>query len=77
MVNSNPESTFNWYKLTNSNNNNSNSNVSSSSSSNLHEVLLDGANQQSKYQIHKFKQSNQTVSYLKIKVCLIKKFTFN
>ena len=62
VVNSNPESSVNWYKLHAKKNSTAEVEINNSEDF----VLIDAS--QSKFQLHKFKQTNQTVSYLKIKV---------
>jgi hypothetical protein len=86
---SNPESTISWFKMSPNDklialrDKRSNATlldtalaaaaaaVNSSSLNEFEYVLVDAGN--TRYQIHKYKQANQTVSYLKIRVCLVLK----
>ena len=72
VVKSNPESTLLWYKLSSFSSSSQNTKISNSNMSFLLQasanefVRIDASDL--KYHIHTFKQLNQTVSYLKIKV---------
>lgn len=61
VVSSNPESIVSWHKQIAAND-------SGILSGGLFEPIDVGLNAGQKYQVHKYKQANQTVSYLKIKV---------
>lgn len=61
IVNSNPESTVVWYKR--------NKNLTNGTLNDEYELVDIN---QSRFQTHKFKQTNQTVYYFKIKVKYIK-----
>ncbi len=65
VIKSNPESTIQWFKSTLTANPTKSNSTITLSNSNLFTIIEAS---DLKYQIHTFKQLNQTVSYLKIKV---------
>lgn len=77
LINSNPESAVNWYKL------GKQQQTTRIGSDSLNQVVGGGfepidATNGLKYQVHKYRQANQTVSYLKIKVnTLFRKMRFD
>lgn len=69
-ISSNPESTINWYKLAAGTTTDNNSQTLDQAEP-IYEPI--DASSGLKYQVHKYRQANQTVSYLKIKVKPISK----